>query len=77
MDKDQKFALLVIGVPFLGLLYCGIIIAVLVSSAWAREHPIIMATLFSVGPSLLSGSIWLRSAMRGQNKNRMTSKPDA
>lgn len=71
MDKDTKFALLVIGIPLLGLLYCGVILAVLFNSAWAREHPIIMATLFSIAPSLVSGSIWLKSAMKGQNKGRV------
>lgn len=68
MDKDTKFALLVVGIPFIGLLYCGVILAVLLLSPWAREHPIIMATIFSIAPSLISGSIWLKSAMKGQNK---------
>jgi hypothetical protein len=67
MDKDSKFALLVMGVPLLGLSYCGIILAVMLLSDWARAHPIIMATVFALAPSLISGSIWLNSAVRGQN----------
>ncbi|WP_013325246.1 hypothetical protein [Gloeothece verrucosa] len=68
MDKDTKFGLLAIGLPFIGLVYCGIILAVLIMYPWAREHPIIMATIFAIAPSLISGSIWLKSALKGQNK---------
>lgn len=75
MDKDTKFALLAIGMPFLGLLYCGVILAVLLVSPWAREHPIIMATIFAIAPSLISGSIWLKSAMKGQNKQDKLKSP--
>jgi hypothetical protein len=72
MDKDKKFALLVIGVPFLGLIYCGIILATLLYSEWAREHPIIVAAVFTLAPSLISGLIWLNGAIKNQNKQKAT-----
>ena len=59
MDKDTQFGLLVIGVPLLGTLYCAMILAVMLSSAAARAHPIITGTIFVLAPSLISGSIWL------------------
>ncbi len=68
MDKDTKFAILVLGVPFLGFLYCLLIIGTLLASPWTREHPIIFATVAVLAPSVVSGSIWLRSALKGQNK---------
>jgi hypothetical protein len=70
MDKDTKFALLVIGLPILGLAYCGVIFAVLMNSAWARDNPILMAGIFGLAPSLVSGSIWLQSARKGQGKRQ-------
>jgi hypothetical protein len=68
MNKDTKFALLVIGVPFLGLIYCGIILTTLLYSEWARSHPIVVAAIFTLAPSLISGSIWLNAAIKNQNK---------
>jgi hypothetical protein len=71
MDKDSKFALLVIGLPFVGLLYCGIIIMSMILVPEVREHPVIAATIFAVGPSLISGSIWLFSSFKSRNKERL------
>jgi hypothetical protein len=71
MDKDTKFALLVIGVPILGLLYCALIISVMILSPWAQEHPIITAAIFVLAPSLISGSIWLLSSVKARNKQRL------
>ena len=41
MDKDTQFALLVIGLPFLGLIYGGLIIAFLMNNPFGSEHPLI------------------------------------
>lgn len=71
MDKDTKFAVLVLGVPFLGLLYCGLILGIMLYSAWAREHPVIIATLFVIAPSLISGSIWLFSSAKARKKENI------
>lgn len=62
IDKDTKFALLVIKVPILGLLYCALIISVMILSLWAQEHPILTAAIFVIAPSLISSSIWLISS---------------
>jgi hypothetical protein len=71
MDKDTKFALLVVGVPFLGLLYVALIMALLIFSPWAREHPIITATVFVLTPSLVSGSIWLLGSFKARDKENL------
>ncbi|GFE71325.1 hypothetical protein [Chroococcus sp. FPU101] len=71
MDKDTKFAALVLGVPFLGLLYCALILGIMLYSAWAREHPVIIATVFVIAPSLISGSIWLFSSAKARNKEKL------
>ncbi len=46
MDKDTKFALLVVGIPLLGLGYCALMLAVMFLIPDARQHPIIIAALF-------------------------------
>lgn len=71
MDKDTKFALLVLGVPFLGLAYCALILAVMSFSAGARQHPIITATAFVLAPSLVSGSVWLWSSFQSKNREKL------
>jgi hypothetical protein len=71
MDQDTRLALLAIGVPILGLLYCGLILAVMLLSPDAREHPIIMATIFSLAPSIISGSVWLRASAKARNKDKL------
>jgi hypothetical protein len=71
MDKDTKLALLVVGIPLLGLGYCAFILAVMFLSPDAREHPIITATIFVLAPSLISGSIWLFSSAKAKNKERL------
>lgn len=71
MDKDTKFALLVAGVPILGLLYCAFILAFMFSVPEAKHHPIILATIFAIAPSLISGFIWLRSSAKARNKEQI------
>jgi uncharacterized membrane protein len=71
MDKDTKFGLLVMGVPLLGLLYVAFVIAVMLFSPFAQEHPISMAAVFVIAPSLISGSIWLIGSAKSPNKKRL------
>ncbi|MGK7933350.1 MAG: hypothetical protein AB4041_18220 [Microcystaceae cyanobacterium] len=69
MDKDTKFALLVLGLPFVGLLYCGVIIFTLVNFAVAREHPIVTGLGFAIVPFTYAASIWIRASARAYQKN--------
>jgi hypothetical protein len=71
MDKDTKFAALVLGIPLFGLAYCALILGIMLSSPWAREHPVIIATIFVIAPSLISGSIWLLSSAKARNKEKI------
>jgi hypothetical protein len=71
MDKETQFAIFVIGIPFLGLAYCALIFGVMISSVWAREHPVIMATVFVLAPSLVSGSIWLLGSFKARKNEKL------
>ena len=62
MNADRKFALLVIGVPLIGLLYCGLGITLMVSSPGIREHPLISGGIFILVPFLTAASIWIRAS---------------
>lgn len=64
MDKDTKFALLVLGLPFLGLLYCAVIFAFLIMSPFGRSHPIITGAGFAAIPFALAASIWIRASAK-------------
>jgi|GEM_PF-1324436 hypothetical protein len=64
MDENQKLGLFLLLIPIGGVLYIGLILLVMLSSAWAREHPLLMGALFVILPSLLSGSIWLKSSLQ-------------
>lgn len=68
MDKDTKFALLVLGLPFVGLVYCGIIGLVLVNFAIAREHPIVTGLGFAVVPFTYAASLWTRASAKAYQK---------
>lgn len=68
MDKDTKFALLVIGLPFLGLLYCTIIVAFLIMSPLGREHPILTGAAFAFVPFSFAASIWIRASAKAYQK---------
>lgn len=71
MDKDTKFALLVMGIPLLGVLYCAFILGVMLSSETARQHPIITGTIFVLAPSLISGTIWLRASFKARKQENL------
>ncbi len=68
MNANDKFALLVIGLPILGLIYCGIGVAFMVSSLTVREHPVISGAIFILIPFALAASIWIRASAKAYKK---------
>ena len=68
MDKDTRFALLVIGLPFLGLLYCGMIIAFLIMSPFGRTHPILVGVGAAFVPFAFAAFIWIQASAKAYKK---------
>ena len=68
MNSDDKFALLVIGIPLVGLLYCGLGIILMVSISAVRDHPLISGAIFILIPFLTAASIWIRASAKAYNK---------
>ncbi|GBF79389.1 hypothetical protein [Aphanothece sacrum] len=69
MDKDTKFALLVLGLPILGLIYCAGIIAFLMLFPWGREHPIFTGLGVMIVPFGFAASIWIRASAKAYQKH--------
>lgn len=69
MDKDSRFALLVIGLPFLGLIYCFGIIALFLFSPLAQNHPLVTGLGSAAIPFIIAFIIWTRASAKAyQNK---------
>jgi hypothetical protein len=69
MNSDNNFALLVIGIPLAGLIYCGLGITLMVFSITIREHALISGTGFVLIPFVTAASIWIKaSALAYKNK---------
>lgn len=69
MDKDTRFGLLVIGLPFLGLVYCGFIILFMNVSPLAQQHPLLTGMGFAMIPFVLAAYIWIKASAKAYKKN--------
>ena len=68
MNSDQKFILIVLGIPLIGLIYCGLGIAVMASSITVREHPIISGAIFILLPFCTAAYIWITASAKAYKK---------
>jgi hypothetical protein len=64
MDKENQFALLVIGLPILGLLYCGGIIIFMKLSPFAQQHPLSTGFGLAVIPFIIAAYIWIKASAK-------------
>ena len=64
MNPDLKFAFLVLGIPLLGLAYCGLGIAVMASSMTVRTHPIVSGAIFILLPLGTAAFTWIRASAK-------------
>ncbi|WP_107667027.1 hypothetical protein [Cyanothece sp. BG0011] len=71
MDKDTQVALLVIGLPLVGLLYCGLIIAFLMNNPFGREHPLITGFVVMVVPFSTAATIWIKASAKAYKEHEM------
>jgi hypothetical protein len=68
MDGDTRFALLVIGLPFLGLIYCAGIIIFMNVSTFAQQHPLFTGLGFAIVPFALAAYFWIRASAKAYKK---------
>jgi hypothetical protein len=71
MDNDTKFALLVIGLPLVGLVYCGLIIAFLMNNPFGRQHPLMTGLIVMIVPFGIAATTWIKASAKAYKKHEM------
>jgi len=67
-SDDRKFAFLVLGIPLLGLVYCGIGITAMSSFATVRQHPITSGAIFILLPFCIAAYTWISASAKAYKK---------
>lgn len=70
MDKDTRFALLVIGLPFLGLIYCLVILGVMMTSSVAQDNPVTTGIIFGIIPLGIAMYLWISASAKAYHKKK-------
>ena len=68
MNSDKKFAVMVLGIPLAGLVYCGLGITAMASSLTVRTHPIVSGAIFILLPFCIAASIWISASAKAYKK---------
>lgn len=68
MDPNKKFALMVVGIPLAGLVYCGVGITAMASSMTVRTHPIISGAIFILLPFSIAVFTWISASAKAYKK---------
>ncbi len=71
MDKDSRFALFVIGLPLLGLIYCLGIIAFFLLSPIAQNHPLVIGLGSAVIPFAIAVFIWPKASAKAYKHKKI------
>lgn len=68
MNSDKKFAFLVLGLPLIGLIYCGLGVVAMTSSSAVREHPLICGAIFILLPFSIAAYTWISASAKAYKK---------
>ena len=66
--EDKKFALLVLGIPLVGLVYCGLGITAMLSIPAVRNHPITCGAVFILLTFCVAAYIWTTASAKAYKK---------
>ena len=64
MNDENKFIALVLGLPIAGLLYGGLIVALMVSQPTLRSHPLGFGFLFFLIPFIIAATTWISASAK-------------
>ena len=67
-SDDKKFMFLVLGIPLVGLVYCGFGVAAMSSLPTIRTHPITSGAIFILIPLSTAAYIWISASARAYKK---------
>lgn len=65
---DKKFMFLVLGIPLVGLVYCGLGIAAMSSLPIIQTHPITSGTMFILLPLGIAAYTWISASAKAYKK---------
>ncbi|MEL6493795.1 MAG: hypothetical protein AAFQ41_01565 [Cyanobacteria bacterium J06623_7] len=65
---DKKFMFLVLGIPLLGLAYCGLGIAAMSSISTIRTHPVVSGAIFILLPLGFAAFTWISASAKAYKK---------
>lgn len=65
---DKKFAFLVLGIPLVGLVYCGLGITAMSSISVVREYPIVSGGIFILLPFGIAAYTWISASAKAYKK---------
>ncbi len=68
MNPDKKFALLVLGIPLIGLVYLGLGLTAMSSISTVREHPVISGAIFILLPFCIAAYTWISASAKAYKK---------
>ncbi len=68
MNSDRKFALLVLGIPLIGLVYCGLGLGIMSSSMTIRTHPVASGAIFILLPFGIAAFTWISASAKAYKK---------
>jgi hypothetical protein len=64
MNSERQFIALVLGLPLMGLVYCGLGIAAMVYIPLIRNYPVISGSIFILVPFSLAVFFWIRASAK-------------
>ena len=67
-SDEKKFVLLVLGIPLIGLLYCGLGITAMTSLAIVRQNPLISGVIFILLPFCIAAYTWISASAKAYKK---------
>ena len=66
--NDKKFMFLVLGIPLVGLVYCGLGVAAMSSLPTVRTHPITSGAIFILLPFGIAAYTWISASAKAYKK---------
>ena len=67
-NSNTQLIFLVLGLPIVGLIYCGLGIAAMASFSFIREYALISGLLFILIPFTIAASIWIRASAKAYRR---------
>ena len=65
---DKKFMFLVLGIPLVGLAYCGLGVAAMSSISTVRTHPITSGAIFILLPFGIAAYTWISASAKAYKR---------